>query len=88
MAACALTVVMTLYGANHRLGRLAPPDNASYFATLMTGAANSNLPRTVVLTKRDENLEWNVWPHAVASQTLQWAGSAGMNVLERVATNH
>lgn len=87
VAACALTVVVTVFSANHRLTPFHGPDNASYFATLMANA-NSNLPRTVVLSRRDENLEWNVWPHAVASQTIQWVGSAGINVLERIPTNH
>jgi len=88
-AACALTVMVTLFNASHREARLSHADKASYFATLMVNTASSNGTQTLVLSKRDENLEWNVWPRAVGTQAVEWAAAhAGLDVLSVIPTNH
>ena len=65
VAACVLTLMVAVHGAGRHLPRRNVPDNAAFFATLMFDAATSNVQQTFVLSKRDENLEWNVWPHPV-----------------------
>jgi hypothetical protein len=64
VAACVLTLLVAVHSADCRLPRLSAQDNTSFFATLMFNAATSNGPQTFVLSKMDENVEWNVWPHA------------------------
>jgi hypothetical protein len=65
VAACCLTMIVLCSGVNRRAVPLQGRDNASYFATLMLSASASNVtPQTFELSKVDENIEWNVWPHA------------------------
>jgi hypothetical protein len=45
-------------------GRLTQGSNATFFASLMLNAAASSNFATFSLTKMDENLEYNIWPHA------------------------
>ena len=56
--------MVAVHGASRHLPRLSAPDNATFFATLMFNAAASNVQQTFVLSKMDENVEWNVWPHS------------------------
>jgi len=71
-AACVLTVMVAAHGASRHLPRLGAPDDATFFATLMFNTATSNVQETFVLSKMDENVEWNVWPHPFAGQTVRW----------------
>jgi len=73
VAACVLTLMVAVHGASRHLPRLSVPDNATFFATLMFNAATSNVQQTFVLSKMDENVEWNVWPHPLAAQTARWS---------------
>jgi len=73
IAACVLTVMVAVHGASRHLPRLSVPDNATFFATLMFNAATSNVQQTFVLSKMDENVEWNIWPHPLAAQTARWS---------------
>src|SRR5271156_3364216 len=58
LAACGLTLFVEGNGTGRRLPRLSTPDNATFFATLFYNAATSNVQRTFVLSKMDENMEW------------------------------
>jgi hypothetical protein len=64
VAACALTMLVAVHTASRAPGRLAQGANATFFASLMLNAASSSNFATFSLTKMDENLEWNIWPHA------------------------
>ena len=63
MAACALTVLVAVHSETTPAVRLAGPTNGAYFATFTVDAESSSLGRYSV-NQGDENLEWNVWPHA------------------------
>ena len=77
VAACALALMFVAHGAERRLARLSVPDNATFFATVMFNAATSNQAETLALSKGDENVEWNVWPHPVlAASTSNWSRAA------------
>jgi hypothetical protein len=69
VAACCLTVAVLCTGMNRREvsgGR----DNATFIATVMFNAASSNVAtQTFELSKGDENIQWNVWPHATLPTT-------------------
>ena len=71
VAACALALVVAVHGPGHHLSRLDTSDDAMFFGTLASNAATSNLQQTFVLSKMDENLEWNVWPHPFAGQSVR-----------------
>jgi hypothetical protein len=64
VAACALTMLVAVHTASRAPGRLAQDSNATFFASLMLNAAASSNFATFSLSKVDENLEWNIWPHA------------------------
>jgi hypothetical protein len=88
VAACVLTVMVAAHGASRHLPRLSAPDDATFFAALIFNAATSNVQQTFVLSKTDENLEWNVWPHPLAAQTARRAGShSSLNVWSVMPTN-
>jgi hypothetical protein len=54
----------------------------------MFDAANSNMQQTFVLTKMDENVEWNVWPHPLSAPEAGQAGPhSSLNVLGVMPTN-
>jgi hypothetical protein len=63
VAACVLTLMVAVNSGSRHLPRLSAPDNATFFATLMVNAVSSNMPQTFVMSKMDENVEWNIWPH-------------------------
>jgi hypothetical protein len=73
VAACVLTVMVAVQGASRHLPRLNAPDDAAFFATMAFNDAKSNVQQTFVLSKMDENLEWNVWPHPLAAQEVRWS---------------
>lgn len=73
IAACVLTLMVAVHGASRHWPRLSVPDNATFFAKLMFNAATSNVQQTFVLSKMDENVEWNVWPHPLAAQSAHWS---------------
>ena len=88
VAACALTLMVAVHGASRHLPRLSVPDDAAFFATLMFNAATSNVTQTFVLSKMDENVEWNVWPHPLAAQTARRAGPhSSLNLWSVMPTN-
>lgn len=70
VAACCLTVIVLCSNSSRRASQSESRDNATYFATLMLNAAASNTAsQTFALRKGDENIEWNVWPHATLRTT-------------------
>ena len=88
LAACVLTLMFAVQSSSRHLPRLSAPDNATFFATLMFNAASSNVQQTFVLSKMDENVEWNVWPHPFPAQTARRAGPhSGLNVWSVIPTN-
>ena len=87
VAACVLAMMVIVHGSSRRLTRSAP-DSGTFFATLFFSAATSNMQNTFVLSKMDENMEWNVWTHPLAAQTTRSAAiHAGLNVLNMIPTN-
>ena len=68
VAACVLTLLVTVQSSNRHLARLNEPDRAACFATFMFRGSSSNLQQTFVLSKADENVEWNVWPYPLPDQ--------------------
>jgi hypothetical protein len=73
VAACVLTLMVAVNSGNRHLPRLSRTDNVTFFATTFFNAAASNAQKTFVLSKLDENVEWNVWPHPFAAQTIRWS---------------
>ena len=63
VAACALTMLVVVHTASRAPGRLAQGSNATFFASLAFNAAASNFA-AFSPSQMDENLEWNIWPHA------------------------
>ena len=72
-AACILTLMVAVNSGSRHSLRSGAPDNASFFATAFFNAASSNVQHTFVLSKMDENMEWNVWPHPFQSQSSVWS---------------
>jgi hypothetical protein len=88
VAACVLTLMVATHTASRRLPRLSAPDDATSFATLMFNAATSNMQQTFVLSKMDENVEWNIWPHPFPAQSARRAGPrSSLDVWSVVPTN-
>jgi hypothetical protein len=73
VAACVLTMMIAVNSSNRHLARLSSRDDAAFFATVMFNAATSNMQQTFVLSKMDENVEWNVWSHPFPAQTVRWS---------------
>jgi len=63
VAACVLTLLITVHGPSRPLSRLSVPGNETFFATFLSSSTTSNLQKTFLLNKRDENMDLNVWPH-------------------------
>jgi hypothetical protein len=88
VAACALTLVVAVHSASRHLPRLNSPDNASFFATVIFDAATSNVQHTFVLSKTDENMEWNVWPHPLPVQMARRTEPcSSLNIWSVIPTN-
>jgi hypothetical protein len=64
VAACALTMLVAVHTASRAPGRLAVGSNATIFASIALNAASFSNSTTFSLSQMDENLEYNVWPHA------------------------
>jgi hypothetical protein len=77
VAACVLTVLVAVHGSSRHLPRTSAPDDATFL--VMLNATFSNRQQTFVLSKMDENLEWNVWTHPFAAQTA--APDARLNAM-------
>ena len=69
VAACVLTLLVAVQGGNRRLSPLGVRDTPAVFALAMCNAASSNVQQTFVLSKMDENMEWNVWPHLATARS-------------------
>lgn len=84
MAACALAMVVAVNSASRRMPHADAPSAAASFATLMFDS--SNVSGTFLLSKSDENVEWNVWTHPFPA--IRHSAPA-LNVLDlAVPTNH
>ncbi|HEY3853871.1 MAG TPA: hypothetical protein VGO67_05710 [Verrucomicrobiae bacterium] len=64
LAACALTILVAVHSETTPTARLTGPTNGAVFATFMLDAAGSSSQGKYSVNQGDENLEWNVWPHA------------------------
>jgi hypothetical protein len=86
VAACVMAMMVVVHGSGRRLAHLSAPDKGSLFATLILNGAASNADKTLLLSKMDENVEWNVWTHLISTQQSSRAESPGMNI-RSVLTN-
>jgi hypothetical protein len=73
VAACVLTLMVVVNTSSRHLSRLSAPDKTTSFAMLMVNAASSNVQQTFVLSKMDENMEWNIWPHPFPALASRWS---------------
>lgn len=90
LAACALTILVAVHSETTPSARLAGSTNGDFFATFMLDAAGSSSLGKYSVNQGDENLEWNVWPHAShpVMPLVPAAPQVRMNVVEGVkATN-
>ena len=69
VAACALTILVAVHSSSRSSAQLAGQTNGAFFATFMLDASGSSNPATYSVSQVDENLEWNVWPHAPHNDT-------------------
>lgn len=69
LAACALTILMAVHSGSRPSAQLASQTNGAFFATFILDAAGSSNLATYSLSQGDENLEFNVWPHATHHET-------------------
>jgi hypothetical protein len=74
LAACALTILVAVHSGSRPSAQLAGRNNGVFFATFILDAAGSSNLATYSVSQGDENLEWNVWPHATHRET-QIAGA-------------
>jgi len=91
VAACILTLMVAVNSNSRHLPRLSTPDNDTFFTTVFLNAAASNVQKTFVLSKMDENMEWNVWPHPFAAPAARRASphsSLNLNIWSVMPTNH
>jgi len=70
LAACALTILVCVHTANRPAAEAGSRNNTAFIATLMLEAGGSSNMATYSLSEMDENLEWNVWPHAAHHVSL------------------
>jgi hypothetical protein len=71
VAACVLALMVAVNSGSRHSPRLSRPDNATFFATTFFNASNAQ--KTFALSKLDENVEWNVWPHPFTAQAIRWS---------------
>jgi hypothetical protein len=76
VAACALTILVAVHSSSRPAARMAARNNGAFFATFMLDAAVSSNQATYSVSQLDENLEFNVWPHA------------GLDIRNSIPTNH
>ncbi|HEX4120499.1 MAG TPA: hypothetical protein VH619_07780 [Verrucomicrobiae bacterium] len=89
LAACALTILVAVQPESPAASRMAGRTNGAFFATFMLDAAGSSSPATYSLSQLDENLEWNVWPHAShhVTEMRREEAPSHLNVLNLIPTN-
>ena len=63
VAACILTMLVTVHVASRVPAPLARGSNGVIFATLILNVAATSNIAAYSLSQMDENLEWNVWSH-------------------------
>jgi hypothetical protein len=90
LAACALTFLVAVHSGSRPSAQLAGRTNGAIFATFMLEAAGSSNLATYSVSQVDENLEWNVWPHAGhrEAEVAQAEPSARFNLPNLMPTNH
>jgi hypothetical protein len=64
LAACALTVLVAVHSGSRPSAQLASRNNGAFFATIILDASGSSNLATYSVSQTDENVEYNVWPHA------------------------
>jgi hypothetical protein len=69
VAACALTILVAVHSSSRPSEQMASRNDGVFFATFMLDAAGSSNLATYSLSQVDENLEYNVWPHATHHET-------------------
>ncbi len=74
LAACALTLLVAVHTASRASAPLASRNHGGSLFTVMLDAATSSNLASYSLSQMDENMEWNVWPHA--SHHVQWLPAA------------
>ena len=67
LAACALTLLVQ--AARQPASPSDGANGTGLFATLMVNASSSNVA-SCSLSRGDENVEWNIWPHAFRNVEL------------------
>jgi hypothetical protein len=89
MAACALTILVAVHSGSRQSAQMASRTNAAFFATFILDAACSSNLATYSLSQMDENLEWNVWPHAAhhVTQLPRAQPRSRFDVLDFTPTN-
>jgi len=89
LAACALTMLVAVHTASRASAPLASRNNGGSLFTFMLDAATSSNFATYSLSQMDENMEWNVWPHA--SHRVSWMpraqSPARLDVFNVIPTN-
>jgi hypothetical protein len=68
LGACALTVLVAVHSSTSS-APYASRNNTGYSATIALNAGGLSNVATYSLSQVDENLEWNVWPHATRPVT-------------------
>ena len=89
LAACALTILVAVHSGSRPSAQLASRANGAFFATFILDAAGSSNLGTYSVSQGDENLEWNVWPHATRHDTRIPSAEphARLNVGNLIPTN-
>jgi hypothetical protein len=87
LAACALTLLVAVHTASPP-AQLDSTNDAAFVSTLMVDAATSSNAPTYSLSGMDENLEWNIWPHALRTiQASPRAENRSLKIWSLVPTN-
>jgi hypothetical protein len=89
LAACALTMLAAVHTGSRASAPLAGRSNGASLFTVMLDAATASNVASYSLSQMDENMEWNVWPHA--SHHVQWMPRAAthsrLDVFSVIPTN-
>ena len=76
VAACALTMLVAVHSASRAPGRLTQGSNAPFLTSLILDAAATSNIASFAINEMDENLEYNVWPHATHHVTAPLSAEA------------
>ena len=84
LAACALTVLVGVGPGS--TSPLMASRNPAFIGTIAMSTQGASNLATYTLSQLDENLEWNVWPHAThyAAQLLREEAPSHLNLLNNV----